>query len=421
MGVKQLLFIPIIGIIIVSILGLITLYSTIPVGNAFTIDFDNVVLKQILFLLISWTVLYLLIKNEIVVIQSIYTSGIIWLSLVILLTILLIFGSNINQTSRWFQFGPFLVQPSEFVKIILPLIISSIVCCNLKKEVKYISIAIAVLIPSILIFLQPDAGTVITILIVTIVQILYLATNSVLGRKMIVFILLLISLLLLFLLNAFTILLTIPLLLYFVFRNREFIKHFLIIGIALSVVVLSTVLAWNSGVIKDYQKERVLSFVGTTEISDQIKQSRIAIGSGGLWGKGIGQGTQTRLRYLPEYTTDFAFAAFVEEWGFAGVFVLLILYILILTGFLLELLEVQDDFIKVASIGLLTKLSFEIILNIGMNMGLLPTKGVALPFFSYGGTSVLSNYVIAGIITSLLLHYKKRDKIITIDDLPMLV
>jgi rod shape determining protein RodA len=158
-----------------------------------------------------------------------------------------------------------------------------------------------------------------------------------------------------------------------------------------------------------YVRMRLDSFVGASEMTPQIRQSRIAIGSGGFWGKGIAQGTQTRLRFLPEYTTDFIFATYVEERGFAGILLLFAIYITFFARLVYLALQVRDEYARLVIIGLIVKLWFETFVNIGMNMGVLPTKGVALPFVSYGGSSLLANSLILGIILSLYRYESKHD------------
>jgi len=186
-------------------------------------------------------------------------------------------------------------------------------------------------------------------------------------------------------------------------------------GIALSAVILLGFVfgpvLWRSELIPSYVKTRVESFAGSQEESFQVQQSKIAIGSGQLWGKGISQGTQSRLRFLPEYTTDFIYSAFVEERGFSGMLLLLSLYLLLFGRLLYLSFQVQDEYSRLIIIGLTVKLWFETFLNIGMNMGALPTKGVALPFMSYGGSSLLANAIIIGIILSLYRYEAKRDTI----------
>jgi rod shape determining protein RodA len=160
---------------------------------------------------------------------------------------------------------------------------------------------------------------------------------------------------------------------------------------------------------ESYVRKRIDSFLGESEMTPQIRQSRIAIGSGGFWGKGIAQGTQTRLRFLPEYTTDFIFATFVEERGFAGILLLFFVYTVFFARLIYLTIKIQDEYAKLVMIGLIVKLWFETFVNIGMNMGVLPTKGVALPFVSYGGSSLLANSIILGVVLSLYRSESKRD------------
>jgi rod shape determining protein RodA len=181
-------------------------------------------------------------------------------------------------------------------------------------------------------------------------------------------------------------------------------------GTIVCLVLFGTQL-WQSSLVPSYVKNRVESFLGAQEESFQVQQSKIAIGSGQLWGKGISQGTQSRLRFLPEYTTDFIYSAFVEERGFAGMLLLFTLYLLLFGRLIFLAFKIQDEYSRLIVIALTVKLWFETFLNIGMNMGALPTKGVALPFMSYGGSSLLANSIIIGIILSLYHYEGKHDTI----------
>jgi len=170
-------------------------------------------------------------------------------------------------------------------------------------------------------------------------------------------------------------------------------------------------MVWKTSVVPDYIRNRIESFTGAQVELMQIRQSKIAIGSGKLWGKGIAQGTQSRLRFLPEYRTDFIFAAFAEERGFAGMLLLFSLYLLLFGRLIYMALQIEDEYSRLIVLGLTMKLWFETFWNMGMNMGVLPTKGVALPFMSYGGSSLLANSIIIGIIISMYRFEAKRDTI----------
>ncbi|MFZ6022087.1 MAG: FtsW/RodA/SpoVE family cell cycle protein, partial [Patescibacteria group bacterium] len=263
-----------------------------------------------------------------------------------------------------------------------------------------------------LIILQPDFGaTIISLLIVSSITILWVLKFE-LGRQLIVWAISSVAVVILSAFSSWWLLLFLFLPVFVLFRQS--IKAGMIgislLGVAV-VLVGGIVFAWRTNVIPDYVKGRIESFVGAEEESFQVRQSKIAIGSGGMWGKGISQGTQSRLRFLPEYTTDFIYSAFIEERGFAGMLLLYSLYLLLFGRLIFLALQVKDEYSRLIIIGLTVKLWFETFLNLGMNMGVLPTKGVALPFMSYGGSSLLANSIIIGIILALYRYEAKRDTI----------
>jgi rod shape determining protein RodA len=159
--------------------------------------------------------------------------------------------------------------------------------------------------------------------------------------------------------------------------------------------------------LKDYQKARIISFLIPYDpfgISWNQNQSKIAIGSGGIFGQGIGRGSQTQLGFLPEPQTDFIFAAFGEEFGLVGVGTLLILFSLFLWQIMKIAFSTQNNFARFFSVGFAILLISQIFIHIGMNIGLLPIIGIPLPLVSYGGSSLLVNFLGLGILQSIKTH-----------------
>jgi rod shape determining protein RodA len=157
--------------------------------------------------------------------------------------------------------------------------------------------------------------------------------------------------------------------------------------------------------LRDYQKNRLLNFLNPERdplgSGYHLIQSKIAVGSGGFSGKGFLQGTQTQLRFLPEQHTDFAFSVFAEEWGFIGGLVLLVLYLLLVLWGLQIAARCNDRFGSLLAVGVTAMLFWHIVINIGMVIGLFPVVGVPLPFFSYGGTSMVTSLVGVGILLNI--------------------
>jgi rod shape determining protein RodA len=178
-------------------------------------------------------------------------------------------------------------------------------------------------------------------------------------------------------------------------------KHLLIVG---SVGLVMAAGLWFGG-LHDYQRARILAFVNpAADIRGSgynAYQATIAAGSGELWGKGIGYGTQSKLRFLPEYETDFIFAAYAEEWGFAGVVLVLLLYGILLSRLLSISRKAATNFDAFFTLGVFLLFSAHLFIHAGINLGLLPVTGTTIPFMSYGGSHLLGEFVALGIVVSL--------------------
>jgi len=166
---------------------------------------------------------------------------------------------------------------------------------------------------------------------------------------------------------------------------------------------------WNH--LHDYQQQRILNFLGI--ISDpkgvgyQIIQSKVAIGSGGILGKGFLHGTQTQLSFLPAQHTDFIFSVLAEEWGFLGSFVVLATFLILLIRGISIASSAKTNFSGLLTVGLVTIFAFQVVVNIGMTLGIMPVTGMPLPFISYGGSSMLSSMIMAGLIMNISLQRYK--------------
>jgi rod shape determining protein RodA len=178
-------------------------------------------------------------------------------------------------------------------------------------------------------------------------------------------------------------------------------KHLLIVG---TVGLVMAAGLWFGG-LHDYQRARILAFVNpAADIRGSgynAYQATIAAGSGELWGKGIGYGTQSKLRFLPEYETDFIFAAYAEEWGFAGIVLVLLLYGILLSRLLSISRKAATNFDAFFTLGVFLLFSAHLFIHAGINLGLLPVTGTTIPFMSYGGSHLLGEFVALGIVVSL--------------------
>lgn len=282
---------------------------------------------------------------------------------IFLLLLPLVLGEAIFGSTRWIDLGFFRLQPSELAKLIFIFSIAGFLS-NLENKVlsvrnllKVILISSLVIVP---IILEPDLGTSISILVI------------------------LFSLLF--------------------FAGLHYLYY---IGAFILGGVLSTPI-WNS--LATYQQNRILTFLNpnldTSGRGYNVIQSIIAVGSGGLMGKGYGQGTQSQLRFLPVYWTDFIFASFAEEWGFLGVTLLLLLYFALFTLLIWLAVKIKDIFGYLVIMGIITVLFFQFLINIGMNMGVMPVTGIPLPFMSHGGSSLITYMLMIGLINSIWVHRK---------------
>jgi len=285
----------------------------------------------------------------------------IFVIIVLLLIAVLVFGHIGKGAQRWIDLGFTKFQPSEIMKLIMPLMVAYYISeYNLPPRLKEIFVSLLiVLIPTLLIAVQPDLGT----------SILVAASG--------VFVLFLSGI------------------------------SWLYIAIAASAVVAFVPILWFY-LMHDYQRSRVLTLFNPESdplgAGYHIIQSKIAIGSGGLSGKGWLQGTQSQLEFLPERHTDFIFSVFSEEFGFIGILMLLTIYLFIIARGLWIANQAQDAFTKLVAGSITLTFFVYVFVNIGMVSGLLPVVGVPLPLISYGGTSIVTLIAGFGILMSINTH-----------------
>ena len=270
-----------------------------------------------------------------------------------------------GSVQRWISFGSINFQPSEIMKLALILILAKyfdhISKIQLNKLIPYIIPILIIMIPGFLVISQPDLGTGLTIIL--------------LGLSI----------------------------LFFVGISMKFVIFSLLISIS------SVPFIWQQ--LYEYQKNRILVFLNPEMDSlgsgYQIIQSKIAIGSGGLFGKGYLLGTQSRLNYLPEKHTDFIFTLISEELGFLGSISIILVFCLLIASIMKISFKVESLFSKVVVFGIGFLIFLYLSLNIGMVCGLLPVVGAPLPLVSYGGTSLLTVLIGVGIVLSINIHDKK--------------
>lgn len=301
---------------------------------------------------------------------------------------------------RWITLGFFSIQPSEFAKLFTILFIAHVVA-NLKKKVEnvfdaFLPLAIVVL-PVALVAIEPDLGAS-QIFFAPLLAIMYWKGLS--GFSLFLLVSPLLSMAASFSIVVWAIYIVALAIILFYRKKLAEIVYGLSIN---SLFGLLTPVIWGS--LKLYQKRRILTFLSPwldpKGMSWQLIQSKIAIGSGMLFGKGFLAGTQKKLEFLPERHTDFIFSCIGEEFGFLGTVILLGLYVFLCYRILLIAKDSHNEFNSLVAIGIWAMISYQIIINIGMTIGIFPVTGVPLPLISYGGSSLLVNYVAIGIVLSL--------------------
>lgn len=331
------------------------------------------------------------------------------LSCALLLAVDLV-GVEAKGAERWLAIGGFNLQPSEFAKISLILTQAALLHRISGHSLKGIlSVFAATAPPFFLILTQPDLGTSLVFIAITLTMLYWANTPG-------SWIILMLSPLVAAILFALPLPYHLNLVIWFLWTLAMAIVAWRSLPLGwvggLGGLVLNLggaglgQLLWS--VLKDYQKTRILMFLDPDKdplgAGYHLIQSRIAIGAGGLWGRGIFQGTQTQLGFIPEQHTDFIFSAIAEETGFIGSLVLLCLFWLI--G--LRLLQIANsaghDFGSLLAIGLFAMILFQVIVNIGMTIGLLPVTGMPLPLVSYGRSAMLATYLGLGMVLSVANH-----------------
>lgn len=349
LGIDWFLILPV-GILVV--ISLVTLFSL-------NISFFK---NQLVYLLIC-VLAFLFFSQANYQILKVYTKPVYFLSL-ILLGLVFFLGIESRGAARWYDLFGFRIQFSEILKPFLAISFTSFIINTKNYNFRSLINIFLLLAPIIfLIFLQPDLGSALIYAGVV------LATTIFLGFPL---------------------------------------KYFL--GLLLPLLAFFPIF-WRF--LHDYQRQRILTFfdIGKDPLgtSYNVIQSVIAVGSGMIMGKGLGQGTQSGLRFLPERHTDFIFATISEQLGFVGTIIILLCFAFLLYKIYSIYLNSNDKFCKTFSVIIFFAFLIQIFINIGMNIGIVPIVGVTLPFVSYGGSSLLSSFIFLGFLSSINKGTKNKD------------
>jgi rod shape determining protein RodA len=317
-------------------------------------------------------------------------------------------GKTVYGAQSWLSLGPIGFQPSEFAKISTILFLASWLSNSNRdmSRIKDVSLALLIgFIPIILILMEPDLGTAIVFIFITLVLI-YWSGISLFG----LFVVLspgFVTFASLFGLAYFIAALCIILFFLFTFRQNLFTSA------TVFVMNLSAGFLFDYAfkILKPHQQKRIESFLNPAAdplgAGYNALQAKVAIGSGGIWGKGLLEGNQTQLRFIPEQWTDFIYCVIGEEFGFIGSMIVVILFLIIFMRLLKLTAIIKDGFSNLVISGILTVFFVHFAINIGMNVGITPVIGLPLPFLSYGGSSLLANMILLGIALNLYRNRKQ--------------
>ncbi len=326
----------------------------------------------------------------------------------ILLVLVLVIGRNVGGNQAWISLGGgFRLQPSEFAKFATCLMLARYLSgTNIKvTDTKSFLVATAIIgFPMVLIILQPDAGS--TLVFFSLIFVLY---REGISPLFLIVTALVITLFILTLLLDQTYLLiglvAIALFLIYLFRRNQALIITVVAGFVISVSMIFSVSFLYQHVLKQHQTVRIDEWLGITTdprgIGYNVNQSKIAIGSGKLWGKGYLKGTQTKFSFVPEQSTDFIFCTVGEEWGFAGTLTVILIYLVLLFRIVFIAERQRSNFSRIYGYGVASVIFFHVFINVGMTIGLVPVIGIPLPLISYGGSSLWSFTILIFILLKL--------------------
>lgn len=342
-------------LLLITMVSLLNLYSA--TYSMRDVGGYQIFIKQIYWFIIGFAIFFMITIFDYHIIERVAYP--IYFFSVGLLILVLVIGEVYSGSQRWLSLGRIGFQPSEFSKIALVIILSKFFSSQGEySEYRLRDLwqpFILVAIPFVLILKEPDLGTSLMLVIIAASIMFFMKIN---------------------------------------WRS---------LAIVLVVTVPSIPFVWFT--LKEYQQKRILTLLkpdmDPLGAGYQIIQSKIAIGSGLLWGKGYLKGTQTRLDFLPEQHSDFAFSVLAEEWGFVGSFMLIALYLLLILWSLNIAKNSKDMFGSILAVGIISIIFWQLVINVSMTIGLLPVVGIPLVFFSSGGSSIISTMVGMGLLMNI--------------------
>lgn len=349
------------AVLVITGFGLITMYSYAGQNNYFE--------RQVVWVFISLAAMitvsffdFRFLRRTSVVVSAFLASA-------LLLTILLVIGHVAKGARSWFNFGIIAFQPSDPIKLVVILILAKYFARRhiAIANIRHILISgLYAFVLFILVFLQPDLGSAIIIFSIWLGMVLVSGISK-----------------------------------------KHLLVVFLTVAIAFGCV-------WFSPLLLPHQRQRIMTFFHPLQdiqgTGYSAYQSVIAVGSGEVMGKGVGFGTQSKLKFLPEYQTDFIFAAFAEEWGFVGIIVLFLLYAIVIWRLLNAAYLGETNFETLFCAGVAVLFMSHFVIHVGINLGLLPVTGTTIPFMSYGGSHLLTEFFAVGVVLAMRKYKKAMPK-----------
>jgi len=384
------LFLVILGLIIFSLLALYSISDN-------PLSFNSAFSRQCVFLIFSFLV-FLIVKN--IKIKTIHDNSTLIFIMTMIFCIIPFFLPRVEYTYRWIDFGLFYIQPSEYLKCATVIVIAKYLSNN-QLQVKDPSIVLVpgflTLISAFIVLNQPDLGTAVIICAPLIPMLLWAGVSN-----FIIFLIVapVITILAASNIVTFTVWALIMFMIFLTFQAGAIVKFTLYF--ANIFTGLLTPFLWNN--LAEYQKQRILTFLNPDldpmGSAYHIIQSITAIGSGGFFGKGWGEGSQTQLKFLPVQESDFILSVIAEELGFLGILFVMILCFLLIKTLLDIAFRSSDYFASLVIIGIGSILLSHIFINSAMTIGLMPVKGLPIPFISAGGSFLLSCFIMIGLVVS---------------------
>lgn len=356
---KKLDWIIIAAVGLLLVIGLVVLYSTSIKVNQSIATFDAS--KQFIYVIIGLVLLFVFALLDYRVLKN--YSLFLYILMIVMLLAVQFFGKSALGATRWISIGFFQLQPSEFAKLIMIIVLAKFFANNYDRsnELKYLMISLLyLLIPALMVMAQPDLGTALVIIVIWLSMVLVSKINKI-----------------------------------------------YILGGFLGFVILIPMIIPR---LKPYQRNRLNSLINPASdplgTGYNVNQSMITVGSGRIFGQGLSSGSQSQLNFLPSQNTDFIFAVIAEKLGFLGSGLIIGLYTLLFIKIILILKKCSDRFATFLIIGIVSMMIFHVVINIGMNLGIMPVTGIPLPFISVGGSVMMVSMICIGIVQSIITRQK---------------